>query len=884
MEALRQDDPRRLGPYTLVGRLDADTSEIRAASRRFVGVAPGGERTVLISTVPLEAVEDPGHARRFHTEALAAQRAGQDGTPRGPWLLPVGEVSGPAGGPVWYASPYRPALPLPAAVEAHGPLRTRTLLAVGTALGEALARLHADGTAHAGVRADAVLLTGEGPRLTGYGAARVTAPDGTPRPPHPFLAPEQIAGGRPRPLGDIYGLGAVLAYAATGQPQSAAPHPAERAAPTGPLEGQLGELLASCLAEDPSARPTAADFLAALETCGPPLPGYVPSAPRVPPPPPRAQSPASISASIPSPPKTSPAVPPTGPPTTPPTAPPATPPTTPPAASATVPPPTPPSGPLPPSEPLPPSGPPSIGPVATLWDGGPAAPSGPSDPQGGAMTGGTVLDGAGGGRAASMIVPGWLPRRVSASLAAQAAAVLAAEADEEAAPAAEPAPEPTALDGAAAPVSGPAPSAPLPAPSARARGRRLPTPSRRSLLTAVGTGVAGAAVGGSVAWAVTSDSAPEPTPAEKLAARRKTRKRLKGAPPTPAWRYDLADPVRDFAPLLYKDEVAVLADGKAAVGVAVRTGDELWRRAEAEPSGRAWPLSNGLVLLAGSDLLALGARDGKTRWHSERYRKGGRRPYTAVLAAHGHVVWLVVESARSSSTSRTVVAYDITDDRELWSNPLPAGYRESHLLADTLVVVTAKKGEPPRLTAYDRETGRERWTRTYEPAASAHLTTVADPATLVAAKGASLRAYGLGEKGKERWKVTAEDKNEQKPDFLGVPVSHKHSVYVSDSTYATHCVDARTGNLAWRTEATFDLEPTTRNATPDTAVTPDGRVLLSANDVEVDAFETRTGSLLWRFTDRPSASGTVLRRRKVALNDEYALVVSGRGVYALPLG
>ncbi|WP_369207256.1 PQQ-binding-like beta-propeller repeat protein, partial [Streptomyces sp. PU-14G] len=425
-----------------------------------------------------------------------------------------------------------------------------------------------------------------------------------------------------------------------------------------------------------------------------------------------------------------------------------------------------------------------------------------------------------------------------------------------------------------------------------ARDHRLLAPSRRSLLTAVGTGVAGVAVGGSVAWAVTSDPAPELTPAEKLAARRKTRKRLKGAPPTPKWRYDLADPVKNFAPLLWRDEVAVLADGTAAVGVAVRTGDELWRRADTKPSGRAWPLSNGLVLLAGSDLFALGARDGETRWRSERYRKAGRRPYTAVLAAHGHVVWLVVENTRSSSSSsssspsssRTVVAYDLTDDRELWSNPLPAGYQGSHLLGDTLVVVTADKGKPPRLTAYDRETGRERWSRTYESAESAHLTTVAEPATLVTAKGASLRAYALGGKGKERWKVTAEDENEQKPDFLGTPVTHKHSVYVSDSAYVTHCVDARTGKVSWRSEATFDLEPTARDATPDTAVTPNGRVLVSANDAEVDAFETRHGSLLWRFTDLPSASGTVLERRKVALNDEYVLVVSGRSVYALPLG
>ncbi|MGP3973609.1 protein kinase domain-containing protein [Streptomyces sp. 8N114] len=119
--------------------------------------------------------------------------------------------------PVWSASPYRPALPLPIVIETYGPLPLRTVVAVGTALGEALAHLHASGTAHAGVTAENVLLTGDGPRLAGFGAARVTAPDGEPRALDPFLAPELVTGGRPRPLGDLYGLAVVLTYAMTRQ-------------------------------------------------------------------------------------------------------------------------------------------------------------------------------------------------------------------------------------------------------------------------------------------------------------------------------------------------------------------------------------------------------------------------------------------------------------------------------------------------------------------------------------------------------------------------------------------------------------------------------------------------------------------------------------------
>ncbi len=202
----------------------------------------------------------------------------------------------------------------------------------------------------------------------------------------------------------------------------------------------------------------------------------------------------------------------------------------------------------------------------------------------------------------------------------------------------------------------------------------------------------------------------------------------------------------------------------------MRTGKELWRRADTSPSGRAWPLRNGLVLLAGSeDLLALDPRDGEIRWHSERYRTSGRRPCVAVLAADGTVVWLVVGNRGSSASHhRTVVAYDLAADRELWTARLPTGYQESHLLPAALVVVTAEQGDPARLTAFAPKTGEKTWEHTYKSVEAGHFTTVADPPALVAADKNILRAYGLAEpRGKKSWETKIEDKYGQRPDFLG---------------------------------------------------------------------------------------------------------------------
>jgi outer membrane protein assembly factor BamB len=69
------------------------------------------------------------------------------------------------------------------------------------------------------------------------------------------------------------------------------------------------------------------------------------------------------------------------------------------------------------------------------------------------------------------------------------------------------------------------------------------------------------------------------------------------------------------------------------------------------------------------------------------------------------------------------------------------------------------------------------------------------------------------------------------------------------------------------------------------AVNPSGDTALMANDVELDAFDADDGTLRWRFTDGGAAVGerTVVSRRRMALTDDLAVVVSGRSVYALPL-
>ncbi|MFD7261405.1 serine/threonine protein kinase [Streptomyces sp. NPDC059874] len=243
MERLRHDDPTRIGPYVTLARLDADSDLGRSVpERRYLARTIDGERTALVCVPRIGA--DPS---RWAIEAEGARRLSVPG------FLTIAEVGGSAGSP-WYTAPYTPALPLPSVLAAYGgPLPEETVRRLGTALAQTLAAAHAHGVTHAGLSPAAVLVTPAGPLLTCLGATRAEHTGHDPG----CLPPEQSAGAPPGPAGDIYALGAVLAYAATGHTV-----PEQSELPPG-----LRRLTAACLARDPADRPgSARDLLRELAT------------------------------------------------------------------------------------------------------------------------------------------------------------------------------------------------------------------------------------------------------------------------------------------------------------------------------------------------------------------------------------------------------------------------------------------------------------------------------------------------------------------------------------------------------------------------------------------------------------------------------------------
>ncbi|GAA1433587.1 hypothetical protein GCM10009601_56430 [Streptomyces thermospinosisporus] len=259
MRPLEADEPTVVGPYRLLGRLGSG-----GMGRVYLGRSAGG-RTVAVKVVhPHFALDDEFRAR-FRREVEAARRVG------GAWTAPVLDADPGARIP-WVATAYAAGPSLAAAVQEHGRLPGATVRALGAGLAEALTAVHGLGLVHRDVKPSNILLTLDGPLLIDFGIARALDATasltssgvsiGSPG----YMSPEQILGKGVTGAADVFSLGAVLTYAATG----ASPFPGDSSAALlykvvheppelGDLDGELRELAEACLDKDPAARPAPAE-------------------------------------------------------------------------------------------------------------------------------------------------------------------------------------------------------------------------------------------------------------------------------------------------------------------------------------------------------------------------------------------------------------------------------------------------------------------------------------------------------------------------------------------------------------------------------------------------------------------------------------------------
>ncbi|MFH8882790.1 bifunctional serine/threonine-protein kinase/ABC transporter substrate-binding protein [Streptomyces californicus] len=267
MRPLTSEDPRAIGPYRTLVRLGAGGMGVVYLARS------AGGALAAVKVIRAEHAADPGFRARFCREAEAAARI------TGPWVVPVLGADTEATEP-WLATAYVPGPSLGEVVGTGGPLPPATVRALGSRLADALASVHAAGLIHRDVKPGNVLLALDGPRLIDFGIARhegasaLTATGaviGTPG----YLAPEQASAGPPGPPCDVFSLGCVLVYAATGHGPFGEGGGAgalfrtvhEEPDLTG-LPPGLAPPVTACLAKDPAARPTAVQVRDALAPGG----------------------------------------------------------------------------------------------------------------------------------------------------------------------------------------------------------------------------------------------------------------------------------------------------------------------------------------------------------------------------------------------------------------------------------------------------------------------------------------------------------------------------------------------------------------------------------------------------------------------------------------
>ncbi|MFD7765340.1 protein kinase [Streptomyces sp. NPDC059787] len=281
-EPLKDEDPRRIGPIPLVGRLGAG-----GMGRVYLGVHEGRYAAVK-QLLPSVVAEDKDFLRRFGHELDNLARLPEHATAP---LLAGDRTARPP----WFATSYVPGLTLREALEAHGgPLPAAALWLLLREAAAGLAAVHALDMVHRDIKPSNVMLTLDGLTLIDFGVARAAEQSqltrtgmvvGTPA----YMSPEQASGARSSTGAvDVFALGSVLAYAASGRPPFGDEsghgvlyrivHEEPDLDAVRALDPELAEVVAACLDKDYEGRPTAAELVGLADRHGPFTPPLWPEA------------------------------------------------------------------------------------------------------------------------------------------------------------------------------------------------------------------------------------------------------------------------------------------------------------------------------------------------------------------------------------------------------------------------------------------------------------------------------------------------------------------------------------------------------------------------------------------------------------------------------
>jgi serine/threonine protein kinase len=260
VDALQPGDPEWVGRYRVLKRLGTG-----GMGRVFLGQSPSG-RLVAVKLIRPDLADNADFRRRFAQEVTAARRVS------GIFTAPVVDAD-PDGPQPWLVTAFVSGPSLAEAITSRGAMPAESVLMLARGLAEGLGTIHAAGIVHRDLKPSNVLLAPDGPRIIDFGISRaadstwLTNVGGVVGSPG-FMSPEQAEGGHIGPPTDIFSLGSLLTYAATGEPPFGSGTASALlyrvvygAAATGHVPPELRPLVERCLAKDPVARPSTDDLL-----------------------------------------------------------------------------------------------------------------------------------------------------------------------------------------------------------------------------------------------------------------------------------------------------------------------------------------------------------------------------------------------------------------------------------------------------------------------------------------------------------------------------------------------------------------------------------------------------------------------------------------------
>jgi len=263
MTKLTDLDPTSIGPYLIVDRIGSGASGVVYKATDSSG------RVVALKVIRQEIADLPQVRQRLAREADALQKVSGSRTVR------VIEVNTTSERP-YLAMEFVPGESLEEYIVEKGPMKGSNLWGLLEALIDALESLQQAGVVHRDLKPSNVLIGPDGIKLVDFGISSIGESSGLTETgvvlgTASWLSPEQISGGLVGSASDVFNLGLIVAYAATGQ------HPfgegrsdalMYRVVHSEPdlsgLSSSISQIVAGCLMRNPDERLTLQALSSAL--------------------------------------------------------------------------------------------------------------------------------------------------------------------------------------------------------------------------------------------------------------------------------------------------------------------------------------------------------------------------------------------------------------------------------------------------------------------------------------------------------------------------------------------------------------------------------------------------------------------------------------------